>query len=380
MPVLIPVHSCADSGIAGDFARFLEAGSRIRVLVAEGAIPEEGRLVDAVERALSADLVLVFLSPSAVACRASGSEWEAVLQEQARELGVAVASAMVDACTPPALLKRSLFEVGNDALGAFRRIKQWAMSHSYATERAQPSTFSGPWNRRLEELREEVADKPGRIHLSPAEAHLLDSFLEGCGRDFERVVRVDCAGRYRENLIGELCAGAGLATPGPFEADEQSAASLFAEARLLLVFENLSEPDWLPPLGELCSVLTTEPVVTWQPPAQQVLDDLRNWPNAERGGLNLIPAAFSLFESSRLEDWPVAREAGRLAFLILKRAERYAEAAAWAGRLERTAIHHGDREAAFESAGERAWIVEGWGDAAERDAAPAVEPEQLSLF
>lgn len=379
MALLTPVHAPADGAIVTEFARFLEAGSRLGVLVREGQIQPGERLADTVERALSADLVVVFLSPEAVSRRASGAEWEAMLGSGVSATGGQVASVLVSACTPPALLKRNLLETGDDPLAAFRQIKRWAIARIYAQDRAHPSATPRRWNRRLEELRRGLADAPGRVHLAAAEAHLVDAFVDACEGDFEKTIRLDCAGRYRENIIGELCAAAGLATPGPIEADERAAEGALSEARILLVCENFSEAGWLPPLGRLCSLLTTEPVVAWEARPGDVLDRLRRWNTSERGGLNLAPAAHGLFESCRLNDWPAAREAGRLAYLILKRAERWAEAALWLERLERAALDHGDRDAAFESAGERAWIAERWGAVSAPGRPPDPEPEQLRL-
>src|SRR5579864_2732959 len=91
MPKVFPCYSTSDRELAQELAAFLERGSGVEVLLEEGEIDSGADLIARVEEGLSADVVLVMLSPDAAPGRWILERWKSVFWEQAADLGTALA-------------------------------------------------------------------------------------------------------------------------------------------------------------------------------------------------------------------------------------------------------------------------------------------------
>jgi hypothetical protein len=131
MPKVFPCYSTSDRELVGELAAFLERGAGVEVLLEEGEMPSGGDLIAKVEEGLSADVVLVLLSPDAVPPRWPLDRWKSVFWEQAADAGTALATLLCrDAKFPDLLRRKNFFDLRQHRLAAFRAIKRWLMSLS----------------------------------------------------------------------------------------------------------------------------------------------------------------------------------------------------------------------------------------------------------
>jgi hypothetical protein len=377
-PAAVIVHAECDAPAASALAAYLEAGCRHRVALEGGAIAPGASLVEALRRALGAESSIVLLSPAAVAVRCSGAEWAEAFEEapEAR-----VCSLLLADCAVPALLRRRrIIDAREDALAAHRLVKRWLIDATADPAPDWPAPESAASAAELESLREALGDRAGTIRLE-AGSPIPGAFVSANWADFERVVRLDCTWRPPENLYGELAARLGLATEGPREADREAVERALRNPRLLLVLENLASLSHAPVGGPLCSVLTTEAAEAAPPSATELIDAMRVWGSNPGSALGLLPAAHAAWGALSGPQWDLAKQLGRLSFLVTNHHRRFAEAALWLDRLTAGAMRHHDRATAIDSAKEKAWLVERWGESA-AEPPPCGSPPgvQLGLF
>ncbi|MFN7925125.1 MAG: toll/interleukin-1 receptor domain-containing protein [Bryobacteraceae bacterium] len=381
-PTVALVHAAGDEPAARELAAFLERGMRARCLVEEARIRDGESLVEAVDRALSADKVAVLLSPRAVVRRGSGPEWDE-LAERLAEMESPVASIQLEACVAPARLRnRACFDGSRDRLHAFRTLKRWLLD---PTRRPDPVLPAPPEERpaaeEIEELRARIADAPGQM-LLPAGSPLAAEFVRRCGDDFEAIAWVDARWRSAENLIAEIGARVGLRLAGPLEDDGNRLAGEIAPLRILVAVENCEHAALLRPLlSPLASLLETEPAPAALPDPEAVLLTLRKWRADPAAALAVLPAAEALFAEYAESDYPIAAEIARLAFLLAKNEGRGAEAYRWMDVLEPAAAEDDDLATLAECQREKAWIESAWGEGGVIPTADeSAQPFQLSLF
>lgn len=376
----IVVHAVEDQDAAAELETFLRQGLRMAVSLADGRV--SSTLVAAFEQAIAADTVIVLLSPQAVARRGSGPEWESTAAE-AVSLGVRSASLLLGECLPPGVLRRGpWFDGTKNRLAAFRALKRWLLDPVRAEPgNTLPATALSVDEQDLEQLRRRVADRPGSVSL-PDGSPLLGELVRTCWEEFEAAIWIDCALRTPENFVAELGDQLGLALPGPMESNLEALSRALQRRRLLLAFENFRWEKLLRTLETgYCSLVTSAaPLTGAEVNTRAVLDALRAWksdPAVARAALGQANAAFDQVVKA---DWETAREVGRLAASVARRQGRNEEAHCWLQMLEREAMKRHDRELALESARERAWIAEEWGQTAEFPRIAIPEGHQLSLF
>ena len=170
---VFPCYSTPDREIVHSLAAFLERGAGVEILLEEGEMPPGGDLIAKAEEGLSADVVLVLLSPEAVPPRWVLERWKSVFWEQAAEVGTAFATLLCrDAKFPDLLRRKNFFDLRQNRLAAFRAIKRWLMGLSPLPREAsfvparQPS-FQGR-DAELETLCALLADTPGMAVLEAA--------------------------------------------------------------------------------------------------------------------------------------------------------------------------------------------------------------------
>jgi hypothetical protein len=270
MPKVFLCYSTSDHELVGDLAAFLERGAGVEVLLEEGEMPSGGDLIAKVEEGLSADVVLVLLSPDAVPPRWPLDRWKSVFWEQAADAGTALATLLCrDAKFPDLLRRKNFFDLRQHRLAAFRAIKRWLMSLSplprqgpFAPAR-QPSFAER--DAELETLCTLLADTPGMAVLQDSGAvgagktALALEFARRHGEEFDAVFWMTCGSRSAAALAGDLAAQLGVRLDRDLESNLNELRRLCAQYRCLLVLDDAvaSTAALLAPRGRTSVLITT---------------------------------------------------------------------------------------------------------------------------
>ena len=366
---LVICHAPEDRPFVRELGAFLERGASIRMNPPEGELRPGETMIEAVERGVSADLVIALLSPDSVPREWPLKKWTEAFINEPKRLGVPVACVTIAECKFPELLRRhDFFECGEDSLDTFRAIKRWLI----AAPGPLPPAATG-----LDDLRRDLADKPGSARVA---AGLTRVFVSRFAPDFERVATADCGTRSWLNLVSEIGGRVGASLSGPFEQTVEAVKAALETARVLLALEGLQHLDLVTDLlGSRCSLLYSAAAAPKHADPDSVLGRLKTWRANLPEGLVALGEAETAFEAAA---WPVAAEIGRLAFVIANDQGRLAEADYWADKLLLTAWKHKDYPMVLECQRQRRWIHEGWGTTPSKmdDAVSGGEGSQLDLF
>ncbi|MGA3040836.1 MAG: toll/interleukin-1 receptor domain-containing protein, partial [Bryobacteraceae bacterium] len=247
MPKVFPCYSTADRELAHELAAFLERGAAVEVLSEEGEMHPGDDLIAKVEEGLSADVVLVMLSPESAPPRWPLERWKAVFWEQAADAGTALATLLCrDARFPDLLRRKNFFDLRQNRLAAFRAIKRWLMSLSPLPRNApfapaRQSSFQGR-DAELETLCALLADTPGVAALEGAagagKTALAVEFARRHREDFDAVFWLTCGSRTAAALAGDLAAQLGVRLDRDLESNLNELRRLCARYRCLLILDD----------------------------------------------------------------------------------------------------------------------------------------------
>src|ERR1017187_9519468 len=227
MRSVVICYAPADEAVARELAEYIRVNLLFDVSCDEGVIGADCDLLEATERALSAEVALVLLSPASVPKVWARKLWEPVFFDKPKEFQTLLGFVLVSECRFPELLRREEFF---HAATAAREIKRWLL---------RPFESLRPVGMVAEELRG-VVDRPGTA--------VGVDFDEACAEDFEAVYRFDCRGRTRAGVTGDVCCALGL----------QGRDALGEWCRLhRVLFVMRGVADWVAP-GGLASVVFTE--------------------------------------------------------------------------------------------------------------------------
>ena len=119
-------HARADQDLARQLAEFLEFGCDLTCYVEDGLIGEGQDLISMAEEGLSADVLVLLLSPNSSPARWVRERWEPVLFDQARRGDVEVVTVLLQECSfPPLLRRRNFIDGTTNRLTARRLLKRW---------------------------------------------------------------------------------------------------------------------------------------------------------------------------------------------------------------------------------------------------------------
>lgn len=238
-------HSRQDRPVACELVGFIERGMSDGVLVDSGEIGEGENLLDKTGEGLSAQAILVLLSPASVPGQWARDEWMRALIHEPRDAGVPIAFLLCGDCRIPELLRRGkFFELGNDPLAAFRKVKHWLLEVQPA--RPDPPRLPRPVHRgsretELETLRCAIADKPGLALIEgppgAGKTALAAEFADRHESDFEWTVWVDCAHRGAAGIAGDLASVLGLRLERSIAESNESVRRFLETRRVLLVLD-----------------------------------------------------------------------------------------------------------------------------------------------
>ena len=268
MPKIFPCYSTPDRELARELAAFLERGAGVEVLLEEGEMPPGGDLIAKVEDGLSADVVLVLLSPESVPARWILERWKSAFWDQAAEMGTVVATLLCrDARFPDLLRRKNFFDLRQDRLSGFRAIKRWVMSLSPPPQKApfapaRHPSFQGR-DAELESLCVQLADTPGMAVLEAAQGAgktaLAVEFVRRHQEEFDAVFWLTCGSRSAAALAGDLAAQLGVRLDRDLEANLNELRRLCARHRCLLILDDAvaSTAALLSPRGRTSVLMTT---------------------------------------------------------------------------------------------------------------------------
>jgi hypothetical protein len=127
---------------------------------------EPGRdLIDAAERALSADYLLLLLSPDSWPGTWLRARWEPILVDEARKFGTQIPYIRVRNCkVPEVLCRNAFFDLSKHRLAGQRALKRWLLQQNpffqSAIELPEHCASTGIASEPLEQLECRLADQP----------------------------------------------------------------------------------------------------------------------------------------------------------------------------------------------------------------------------
>jgi len=269
MPKVFPCFSPDQRELAAELAAFLERGAGLEVLLEEGEMTPGEDLVSKVEQGLSADAVLALVSPESVPGRWVLERWQSVFWRQAAEVGTAVAIVLCrDARFPDLLRRKNFFDLRDNRLGGFRRLKRWLMALWPLPERTPFSPARQPWftgrEAELESLCAALADAPGMAVIShPAlgagKTALALEFTRRHQEDFEALIWLTCGARSPAALAGDFAAQLGLRLDRDLENNLTELRRVAARHRCLLILDDATADaaGLLAPRGRTSTLITT---------------------------------------------------------------------------------------------------------------------------
>jgi hypothetical protein len=224
-------YARADYDAATQLAEFLEFGCNLTCYVDDGLIGGERDLISMAEEGLSADVLVLLLSPMSSPARWVRERWEPVLFDAARRGGVEVVTVLLHECSfPPLLRRRNFIDGTTNPLTARRLLKRW-----FWQREREPATLPGTeFSSGLENLYSTLADRGGTALASGADA---SRFAREAEQDFEAVLWVPCQGRTLAQAAGELGHQLGIALDGTAEDNCGRIRDLLGARRCLVVLD-----------------------------------------------------------------------------------------------------------------------------------------------
>ncbi len=231
MKTVFLAHARADHDAARQLAGFLEFGCDLTCFVEDGLIGEDRDLIAVAEEGLSADVLVLLLSPASSPARWVRERWEPVLFDAARRGGVEVVTVLLQECSfPPLLRRRNFIDGTTDRLRAWRLLKR----RFWQRER-EPGMLPGTeFSSGLENLYATLADRAGTASVSGADA---SQFGHEAALEFEAVLWVPCQGRTLAQAAGELGHQLGLTLDGTAKENCARIRDLLAARRCLVVLD-----------------------------------------------------------------------------------------------------------------------------------------------
>jgi hypothetical protein len=371
MPSLVFCYAPEDETAASELAHFLEANLAYRVSLEECRVRPDFDLIDAAERALSADAALILLSPASVPKTWKRERWEPVFFGNAEEFRTLIGFVLLRECKFPELFRRRhFFDLSRSFLQGSREVKHWLMR----PEGIASHTDDFP------ELRAGIADWPGvSLDIAP---DLSRDFASACAGDFEGVYCVACHGRSAAGILGDIGYAAELRLPGNIEQNRYALVTACATHRWLFVFEGMSaEYRDLVNFGGKSSVIVTSDEGAPRLPVENIGAAFLVSTRDEALCGPLVGPATLLTYDLLQSDFAEGLRLGWALLAVLKSAGRFAESVEVLAAMEKAARARNDDMALYKIEWEQSWTSDdsdGWSVRILPTASEDVA--QLSLF
>jgi hypothetical protein len=357
-------HAPEDRERAHELARFIGVNFGFEVSLDDAEMAPDRDILAAAERALSASIAIVMLSPASVPAPLQRAGWENVFNKAPAEYETPIAFVLLAECPFPDVLRRQrFFDLSRDWLAGARTLKRWMMSLERQTPAPPqqihaPQMESGP----LAALWPVLVDQPGSV--AEVDSATAETLAHEARDDFEAVFRVRCAGRPLAVILGELGRVLRFTLPGPVEENRRGLAWHCAAHRYLMILEGAQENlrEALQFGGRTSTVHAVLRDLPTPPPVDDI--SISNIAEAMDYALALLPR----------DAEAGGRLGARIAF-VLSEYDRYAEADLVLETMERSGSF---RTEWVER--ERAWIHHRWDESVEIPDVPPTDAVQLDLF
>jgi hypothetical protein len=367
MPALILCYSPKDAAQARALGGYLETNLSYQISYEEGLVGDGVDLVEATERALSAEAALVLLSPHSAPAAWRREEWEPVFFHKPAELGTLLGLVLLSECRFPELFRRHrFFDASQDLMTAARRIRRWLLRPD------QP--YSGDLRNHA------LAEAPGIEDLLYDEAMALAA---ECAADFEAVIDVDCRNRSRAGILGDVGQFAGVRLAGTTQENLATVQQWCAEHRVLFVIRNASSADRrVLALGGKASVAFTTTGESAMLETAAIGAPFFQSPQDETLCARQTGAAVNLIGELLTEDFESALRLAWNVIQFLRPRERYAEMVELLGAMEKEARLRQDALALYRIEWEQSWLRETEPETDSLRILPTASEQmtQLSLF
>ncbi len=358
-----------DLAAAEELGAYLELNCPVAVYYDEGRIREGHDLIQAAERAISADIAIVLLSPASMPRAWVRSRWEPVFLKQAEEFGSYLACVLLGACPFPDLLRRkNFYDFASRRLEAKRSLKRALLDLDKSPrETVILPALEGELSlepERLDALQTVLGDRPASEIVDAGTAR---QFAHACAQDFAGVFWIDCRLRSRTGILGDAGEALGLLLAGSPEQNRRDLIAFASDRRCLFIFHEMAaeERGWFE-LGGRCSTIFTpagrERRVL---PLVDAVALFSRWTTEADACLRALgDAEFHVrrLSSAGSDDWEAIVQLGTAAVSLLKHRERLAEAYEMLDLMASACRAAGDVTTVYRLAWEQRWILERWGD------------------
>ena len=374
-PSAIFCYAPADADLARRIGEYLELNVALACCYEEALVRPDFDLVDAVGRGLSADRAIVLLSPESVPQRWERDRWPPVFQEQPRELGSQLYVLLIRPCKFPELLRRHNFcDLSQDFTAGLRQLKRLMFHANRAFQAAVslPALVPG-WRPPDPQLRTLLADRPGTASEIDREQALV--FAHTARDEFEGVFWIDCAGRSRAGMLGDIGHAAGLSLTGSTEQNRETMRDFYERRRCLLVLDHVRPEDreFVNLGGRASFLFTGASAIPASPQLGEVVHRFSVWSRDPEGALCWLTHAHAW-----LRERPTMSDLGMAMLALLKHYERLAEANEILEILMEGARRQSDHEALHRLRWEQSWILGHWGEPYVAAAMPMQSPRDTT--
>jgi hypothetical protein len=377
MKALILCHAPEDGALARSLGDYLSTNLAYDVCYDEQIHLPGSDLIDATERALSADAALILLSPRSVPKTWNREKWEPVFFHKPAEFGSLLGFVLLEPCKFPDLLRRHrFFDVSADLLSEARRIRRWLLRPGQQPPQdAAPDPFSL-------ELRASIGDRPGvsfDIDYSRAQ-----TFAKTCAADFEAVRYIDCLGRSHAGILGDIGHAVGLRLAGTVRENRAALSAWADEHRCLLLIQNATPEDreFLALGGRVSTIFTTNAPLRERPDLDQIAGAFLAVPRDEALCASLTGDAALCVTGLLDSDFESGLRLGWALVGYLRAASRFAEVVEVLDGMEKQARKREDALALYRIGWEQSWLRETSPEGESVCILPTASDEvtQLSLF
>ncbi|HVW86303.1 MAG TPA: toll/interleukin-1 receptor domain-containing protein [Bryobacteraceae bacterium] len=377
MGSLVFCYASEDAAVVRELADYIEQNLAFTVSLDECVVRPGFDLVDAAERALSAEVALVVLSPASVPATWKRDKWEPVFFKERAELGSQLAFLLVGECRFPELFrKQRFFDLSDGLVPIARRLKHWLLRPIGPADR-EPGLPS-----LLSDLRVSIADRPGNAFDIPYED--ARQFAAACEADFERVLRFNFQDRSRPGMIGDIGHALGLQLPGTVGENRATLVRHCAEHRYLFLFERLRTEDReLVDFGGRTSIIfSADAPERARHSPDEIAAAYFTAPRDEETCMKLLGSACSYMAELLGPDFDAGLRLGWGLVTVLRSAHRFAETIEVLAAMEKAARDRGDAWALHKIEREQSWVSDDSSPDGTVCILPTAAPDlaQLSLF
>jgi hypothetical protein len=243
MQSLVICSANADAAATAEIRKYVETNCSSITVQEDISWESPNEMLEAVESALWADIVLLLASPHAIPAAWSRPQWESVLVEQPANERTALAFILLRACRLPEVLrKKNFFDLTADWHAGAYSLRRWLFDQNPLRQERCDSLppdaqCSDASETVVTELERQICYHPGIADSVPRP--VAAAFVRKHRFNFEGVVWLNCMGRGLTGVIGDTAHALGMKLTGPTERNTAALHKFCSGHRVLYVFDQL---------------------------------------------------------------------------------------------------------------------------------------------